>query len=304
MYRLDPILRPMVWGSELWVLSGYPERISIVADGPYKGLTINQLVAKEKGRLVGEKVYARYGDEFPLLVKFLDVHAPLSIQVHPSEELAQARHGAHGKTEMWYVIKAEQGAELMAGFSCPITPEEYERRVEDGTVTDVIAHHDIFPGDVFFIPPGRVHALLPGSYVAEIQQTSDMTYRIYDYGRKGLDGKPRELHTALAKDALDYKVYDSYKTPYVPRRNAEVELVSCPYFITSVLDLDAPLHKDLSALDSFLIVMCLEGGGTLHSAGESARIAADECMLVPASAEEIDFEPDTDSGLMVLLSHL
>ena len=160
MYKLEPILRPMIWGSELWVLSGYPERLSVVAEGPDKGMNINELVAREKGRLVGEECYRRFGDEFPLLVKFLDVHAPLSIQVHPSEEFAQARQGLHGKTEMWYVIRAEKDARLMCGFSREITPDEFTRRVADGSITDVIASHDIAPGDVFFIPTGRVHALL------------------------------------------------------------------------------------------------------------------------------------------------
>ena len=303
MYKLEPILRPMIWGSELWVLSGYPERISVVAEGPDKGMNINELVAREKGRLVGEECYRRFGDEFPLLVKFLDVHAPLSIQVHPSEEFAQARQGLHGKTEMWYVIRAEKDARLMCGFSREITPEEFTRRVADGSITDVIASHDIAPGDVFFIPTGRVHALLEGSYIAEIQQTSDSTYRIWDYNRPGLDGKPRPLHTELAKDALDYRVCDSYKTPYEPLRDAEVPLVSCEYFTTSVLELSAPFRKDLSSLDSFLIVMCLEGGALLRSEGREAKIASDECVLVPASAQDIEFIPDA-GGLKVLLSHV
>ena len=303
MYKLEPILRPMIWGSELWVLSGYPERLSVVAEGPDKGMNINELVAREKGRLVGEECYRRFGDEFPLLVKFLDVHAPLSIQVHPSEEFAQARQGLHGKTEMWYVIRAEKDARLMCGFSREITPDEFTRRVADGSITDVIASHDIAPGDVFFIPTGRVHALLEGSYIAEIQQTSDSTYRIWDYNRPGLDGKPRPLHTELAKDALDYRVCDSYKTPYEPQRDAEVPLVSCEYFTTSVLELSAPFRKDLSALDSFLIVMCLEGGALLRSEGREAKIASDECVLVPASAQDIEFIPDA-GGLKVLLSHV
>lgn len=292
----------MVWGSELWVLSGYPERISVVADGPCKGLTINELVAKEKDRLLGRENYRRFGDEFPLLVKFLDVHAPLSIQVHPSEEFAQARQGLHGKTEMWYVIRAEKDAELMAGFSSEITPEEYERRVAEGTITDVIARHRIAAGDVFFIPTGRVHALLPGSYIAEIQQTSDSTYRIWDYNRPGLDGKLRPLHTELAKDALDYKVYPDYRTEYEPQKDSEVPLVSCNYFTTSVLDLDAPFTKDLRGLDSFVIVMCLEGRGTLRCDGQSSEIAADSCILIPACAGEIAFEPGSE-GLKMLLSH-
>lgn len=292
----------MVWGSELWVLSGYPERMSVVSDGPCKGMTINELVAKEKERLLGRENYRRFGDEFPLLVKFLDVHAPLSIQVHPSEEFAQKRQGLHGKTEMWYVIRAEKDAELMAGFAQEITPEEYESKVHDGTITDVIARHRIQAGDVFFIPTGRVHALLPGSYIAEIQQTSDSTYRIWDYNRPGLDGKLRPLHTELAKEALDYRVYPEYRTQYEPRKDSEVPLVSCDYFTTSVLDLDAPFTRDLRGLDSFVIVMCLEGSGTLRCGSETAEIAADGCVLVPACAEEIEFVPGP-GGLKMLLSH-
>ncbi|MBO7604457.1 MAG: class I mannose-6-phosphate isomerase [Bacteroidales bacterium] len=303
MYSFEPILRPMVWGSELWVLSGYPERLSVVADGEHKGLTINELVALEKERLLGAEGYRRFGDEFPLLIKFLDVHAPLSIQVHPSEEFAQARQGLHGKTEMWYVVKAERDAELLAGFARQITPEEYVRRVTDGSITDVIARHKIEAGDVFFIPTGRVHALLPGAYIAEIQQTSDSTYRIWDYNRPGLDGRLRPLHTELAKEALDYKVYPEYRTPYSKQKDAEVGLVSCEYFNTSLLELSAPFRKDLSALDSFLIVMCLEGSGTLRCGSQERPLAPDGCLLVPASEESAEFVPSGD-GLKMLLCHL
>lgn len=303
IYSFEPILRPMVWGSELWVLSGYPERLSVVADGEHKGLTINELVALEKERLLGTEGYRRFGDEFPLLIKFLDVHAPLSIQVHPSEEFAQARQGLHGKTEMWYVVKAERDAELLAGFARQITPEEYVRRVTDGSITDVIARHKIEAGDVFFIPTGRVHALLPGAYIAEIQQTSDSTYRIWDYNRPGLDGRLRPLHTELAKEALDYKVYPEYRTPYSKQKDAEVGLVSCEYFNTSLLELSAPFRKDLSALDSFLIVMCLEGSGTLRCGSQERPLAPDGCLLVPASEESAEFVPSGD-GLKMLLCHL
>lgn len=304
MYSFDPILRPMVWGSELWVLSGYPERMSVVSDGPYAGLTLNELVAKEKDRLVGKSVYRRFGDEFPLLVKFLDVHAPLSIQVHPSEELASARHGAHGKNEMWYVIRAEEGAKLLSGFSRSITPADYARMAVDGSLVEAIAEHRIAPGDVFYIPTGRVHALCEGCYVAEIQQTSDMTYRIFDYGRKGLDGKPRQLHTELAADALDYTVYDSYRTGWTPNPDGEATLVDCPHFSTSLLDLGKPYEKDLSGLDSFLIVMCLEGSGTLRSGSETVPLAADQCVLVPACCSGVSFEPGAGGRFRMLLSHL
>lgn len=293
----------MVWGSELWVLSGYPERLSVVADGPCKGMTINELVAKYKASLLGAANYRRFGDEFPLLVKFLDVHDALSIQVHPSEELAQARCGQHGKNEMWYVIRAEKGAELMAGLSQQITPDEYVRRVADGTITDVLAHHSISEGDVFFIPTGRIHALLPGSYIAEIQQTSDMTYRLYDYNRPGLDGKPRELHTEQAREAIDYHVYPEYRTLYDRRKDDEVLLVECPYFSTSLLDLDRPFTLDVSGRDSFMVLMNVGGDGTVKCDGSTAELAPDGCLLVPASAEKIEFIPGS-GGLKLLVGQI
>lgn len=303
IFRLEPILRPMVWGSELWVLSGYPERMSVVADGPCKGMTINELVAEYKASLLGAENYRRFGDEFPLLVKFLDVHDALSIQVHPSEELAQARCGQHGKNEMWYVIRAEKGAELMAGLSQQITPDEYVRRVADGTITDVLAHHSISEGDVFFIPTGRIHALLPGSYIAEIQQTSDMTYRLYDYNRPGLDGKPRELHTELAKDAIDYKVYPEYRTRYRHAKDEEVLLAECPYFRTSLLDLDRPFAMDIRTRDSFMVLMNVGGSGTVSCDGEAAVLGGDGCLLIPASAQKLEFIPDA-CGLRLLVGQI
>lgn len=303
LYRLDPIHRPMVWGSELWVLSGYPQMVSIVSSGPCKGLSINELTAKYKKEFLGRGPYSRFGDSFPLLVKFLDVHAPLSVQVHPSEEFAQERQGLHGKTEMWYVVDAEPGAELMAGFSRDLTPQEYEVRVADGTITEVIAHHQIASGDVFFIPPGRVHALLTGAYIAEIQQASDSTYRIWDYNRPGLDGKPRPLHTALAKEVLDYSAHADYRTHYKPLKDSPVQLVSCEWFTTSLLDLDRPYCIDLSGLDSFVAVLCISGDGQVESATGVETLAAGSCILAPASENSIRFVP-SKQGFKVLLCHI
>ena len=303
IFRLEPILRPMIWGTELWVLSGYPERMSVVAEGPCKGMNVNELVAQFREGLVGRWAYWRYGDEFPVLVKFLDVHMPLSIQVHPSEQLARERHVAHGKNEMWYVMRAEPGAELMSGLSQQISPDEYVRKVADGTITDVIAHHKIAEGDVFFIPTGRIHALLPGSYVAEIQQTSDMTYRIYDYNRPGLDGRPRELHTELAKEAIDYHVYADYRTHYEPCKDAEVPLVRCPFFTTTLLDLNRPFTLDVSKRDSFVVLLDVGGSGTVTCDGQTVNFGADGCLLVPASAETLEFTPGPQ-GLKLLVSQL
>ena len=319
VFKFKPILKTLVWGGEKiapykgiettqehigesWELSGVQGNESIVAEGPLAGRSIASLVKEFKGRLVGESVYGRCADEFPLLIKFIDAQKDLSIQVHPSDELAAARHGCNGKTEMWYVIDAAPGAALYAGLKQAITPEEYEQRVADGSITQVLSRYEVHPGDVFFLPAGRIHAICAGCLIAEIQQTSDITYRIFDYNRPGLDGKPRELHTALAKDAIDYKVYADYQTHYTPSEDEEVELVSCPYFTTSLLDLSLPYAKDLSELDSFVVVMCLEGSGTLEVDGEEVCIGRGETILIPASADDLCLVPD--ACLKVLLSYV
>jgi mannose-6-phosphate isomerase len=333
--KFKPIFKTIVWGGEKiapykgvetaqehigesWELSGVKGNESVVAHGALAGKTIAELVKEYKGRLVGEHVYADTGDEFPLLIKFIDALSDLSVQVHPNDGLAAVRHnGSKGKTEMWYVVGAEPGAHLLAGMTEEITPDEYERRVTDGTITDVLARHDVHPGDVFFLPAGRIHAICGGCFIAEIQQTSDITYRIYDYGRLGLDGKPRELHTELAKDAIDYKVYPDYRTPYTPVKNAENEVVSCKYFTTSIYDLDQVVTKDLSDTDSFLVVMCLSGHGTLTDAepvfdaegrrgptkGHAIDLRQGETVLVPASSQNITFTP-SEEGMKVLTSYI
>ena len=342
MYPLKfrPILKTVVWGGEKiapfkhietdqhhigesWELSGVAGNESIVANGAWKGRSIADLVREYKGQLVGKHVYKNTGDQFPLLIKFIDALADLSIQVHPNDSLAYVRHnGSKGKTEMWYVVAAEPGAHLLAGLNREITPEEYERRVADGTITDVLARHAVHPGDVFFLPAGRIHAICGGCFIAEIQQTSDITYRIFDYGRLGLDGKPRQLHTELAKDAIDYTVYPDYCTAYEARKNVPVEVVSCPYFTTEVWDLDAPLHRDLSAVDSFLVVMCVEGEGMLEDSepvfiegpdgklvpgptkGHTCKIRRGETVLIPATSKSVRFKPAQGSGLKLVTSHI
>ena len=315
----EPIFRPMVWGGEKipaykgvetsvehigesWEISAYGEKISVVAEGPLKGRDLNSLVREYKGELVGEKVYASSGNQFPLLIKFIDALADLSIQVHPDDAMALRVHGAgaKGKTEMWYVISADPGACLYSGLTKEITPEEYERRVQDGSITDVLARYEVHPGDVFFLPAGRVHAICSGCFIAEIQQTSDYTYRIWDYGRLGLDGKPRELHTELAKQAIDYKVYpEGYRTHYVPVKDAEVKLVSCPFFTTCLYDLSKPFEKDLSGVDSFVVIMCLEGSGllecTVPGLDDPCQVSIKQgtTVLIPASASSLRFIPSS-----------
>ena len=301
--KFKPILKTLVWGTESWELSGVMNNESVVAEGPLAGKTIAELTKEYKGQLVGKHVYENTGDEFPMLVKFIDAKQDLSIQVHPNDEVAAARHnGSKGKTEMWYVIGTQPGAHLLVGLKEKITPEIYEQKVADGTITDVLCRYDIQPGDVFFLPAGRIHAICGGSYIAEIQQTSDLTYRIYDYNRPGLDGKPRQLHTEWAKTAIDYTVYDNYRTEYTREKDEEMQVADCPYFTTSVYDLTLPYAKDLSDIDSFMVVMCLEGSGTLEVDGEEMSIGQGETVLIPADADDICFIPE--DGMKVLTSYI
>ena len=318
--KFEPIFKTLVWGGEKiapykgieteqkhigesWELSGVAGNESVVAEGPLKGKSIAELVKEYKGELVGEHVYANTGDEFPLLIKFIDALTDLSIQVHPNDELAAIRHnGSKGKTEMWYVVDAAPGAHLLTGLTEKITPEQYAAKVADGTITDVLARYDVHPGDVFFLPAGRIHAICGGCFIAEIQQTSNITYRIYDYGRLGLDGKPREVHTELAKDAIDYTVYPDYRTHYSPEQDEEQEVVSCQYFTTSIYDLTLPYAKDLSGIDSFMVVMCLSGSGTLEVDGNEIPVRQGETVLIPASADDICFIPE--DGMKVLTSYI
>ena len=318
--KFEPIFKTLVWGGEKiapykdieteqkhigesWELSGVAGNESVVAEGPLKGKTIAELVKEYKGELVGEHVYANTGDEFPLLIKFIDALTDLSIQVHPHDELAAVRHnGSKGKTEMWYVVDAAPGAHLLTGLTEKITPEQYAAKVADGTITDVLARYDVHPGDVFFLPAGRIHAICGGCFIAEIQQTSNITYRIYDYGRLGLDGKPREVHTELAKDAIDYTVYPDYRTHYSPEQDEEQEVVSCQYFTPSIYDLTLPYAKDLSGIDSFMVVMCLSGYGTLEVDGAEVPVRQGETVLIPATADDICFVPD--GSMKVLTSYI
>ena len=319
--KFEPLLTTFVWGGEKiapykgidsqeknigesWEVSDVEGRVSVVANGPLAGKTLSQLVKEYKGRLVGNHVYENTGDVFPLLLKFIDALKDLSIQVHPSDELAaRLQPGNKGKTEMWYVISADPGAKLYSGLSKALTAEQLAAKAADGSITEALACYEVHPGDVFFLPPGRIHAICGGCFIAEIQQTSDITYRIYDYGRMGLDGKPRQLHLEQAKLAVDYKVYpEGYRTRYEPAQDEEVELISCPYFTTSVLDLILPYAKDLSELDSFFTVMCIEGSGSLEVDGEEISIRQGETVLIPADADDVCFIPE--EGMKLLTSYI
>ena len=312
--EFKPILKSVVWGGERiapfkgietsqdhigesWELSGVPGNESVVSGGAFDGRSLGDLVREFRGRLVGEKVWKDSGEVFPLLIKFIDAAGDLSIQVHPDDALAASLHGPEfrGKTEMWYVVDAAPGAHLLSGLSKEITPEQYGTMVEDGSITDVLARHEVHPGDVFFLPAGRIHAICSGCFIAEIQQTSDLTYRIYDYKRPGLDGKPRQLHTEEAKLAIDYKVYPEYRGSYRPCKNSRVELVKCKYFTTSLFDIDHAVEEDLSVLDSFAVVMCISCSGTVESDGSSVKLSRGTTVLIPAENKKLRLIPDGEA---------
>lgn len=304
-FKFVPYLKSVLWGGERiaiykgidtdqhaigesWEVSGVPGHESVVAEGEDKGLTLPQLIDRYRGALVGEAVYEKYGNTFPLLVKLIDAKRDLSLQVHPNDELAMKRHGSRGKTEMWYIIDADEGASIYAGLSQSITPDEYERMVADNTVMDVVARHESHAGDLFFLPAGRIHAIGAGNLLAEIQETSDITYRIYDYGRLDANGQPRQLHTELAKDAIDYNVYGNYKSVYEHVSSGEVRLIKCDYFDIRKVVVTCACDIDASQCDSFRIIMCLEGAvEVVDNFSNVTEMHRGETILVPAATSSL-----------------
>ena len=297
--KFEPYLKSVLWGGEQiaeykgittdqhnigesWEISGVAGHESVVLGGDDAGMNLRELIQKYKGALVGEKVYAQFGDVFPLLIKIIDAKRDLSVQVHPDDALAKVRHNSYGKTEMWYIIKAYEGAPIYAGLSKQIDPKQYEQCVAENTIMDVIARHDSHAGDLFFLPAGRIHAIGGGNLLAEIQQTSDITYRVYDFGRLDANGNPRELHTEQAKDAIDYTVYDNYVGEYDREAKGETPLVKCEYFDVKRVLVDGEISIDAST-DSFMVVMCLDGEVTLtDNFGAETVAKKGESILVPA----------------------
>ena len=308
LFKFEPLLKQTIWGGnkivafkhiqsdmenvgESWEVSGVPGDESVVANGECKGKTLNEVLAEMKQKLVGEANYKRFGDRVPLLITFIDARQDLSIQVHPDDDTAHRQGKAMGKTEMWYVMDSDEDASLKVGLKKKITPEEYARMVEDDTICDALGNYKVKSGDCFFIPAGRIHAICSGSFIAEIQQTSDVTYRIYDYKRKDKNGNYRELHTKEAAEAIDYTVLDDYRTEYTPVKNEATQLVSCPLFTTAVYDLTEPMTLDYSELDSFVILIALKGEGSiLTSSGNSYSFREGESILLPATTEMVKVE--------------
>ncbi len=302
--KFKPIIKETIWGGnklnsvlgksipsdkcgESWELSGVQGNISTVTNGFLKGNNIQELTEIYLGELVGDKVYDKFGIEFPLLIKFIDANDVLSIQVHPDDEMSKKRHNAYGKTEMWYILENELNAELICGFKKEVSKEEYLKALAEGKLKDILNSEKVAPGDCFFIPAGRVHAIGAGILLAEIQQTSDITYRIYDFDRKDAAGKSRELHTELAVDVIDYTAQTEYKTQYEEKLNQTVSLVDCEYFTTRTLSFDATLARDFNLIDSFVIYIATEGSfEIIYNNGETILVEKGETVLVPASLKE------------------
>ncbi len=313
--KFNPILKSAIWGGdkiipfknlecnqqnigESWELSGVAGSESVVANGKLAGLTITELLKKYKDRLIGVENYKRFGDEFPLLIKFIDAKDDLSIQVHPNDTLAAERHNSKGKTEMWYVVDAEPEAKLRSGFEREITPNEYVRRVEDDSVTEVLKEYSVAKGDLFFLPAGRIHSIGAGCFIAEIQQTSNITYRIYDFNRTDAAGQPRELHTEQAKDAIDYHVMSDYRTVY-DKQAADhvVKMVDCNYFKTSILNLSKPMRLDYIQLDSFVIYICTQGEASVND----IPLRQGETLLLPATIAMVNIDT---AGCTIIATHI
>jgi len=306
--KFEPVCLEKIWGGnrlksllnkvynlkncgESWEISGVEGNVSVVANGFLKGNDLSELIEIYMGDLVGDKVYEKFGTEFPLLIKFIDAQDDLSIQVHPNDELSKERHNAFGKTEMWYVVDVAEGALINSGFNQPVDREKYLEYLENGNLIDLLKYDEAKVGDVFFIPAGRVHAIGKGSLVAEIQQTSDVTYRIFDYNRKDDKGNERELHTDLALDAIDFSYLDDYKTKYAAELNNSTEIVSCKYFTTNILEFDKTIEKDYFKIDSFVIYITLEGNFEIETENGVEKTGKGETVLIPANIELLKLNP-------------
>ncbi|MEP1486976.1 MAG: type I phosphomannose isomerase catalytic subunit [Algibacter sp.] len=314
--KFNPVYSYRIWGGEKlktvlnkqyeedligesWEISDVEDNETTVSEGELKGLTLRQLAEQFKGDFVGHKVYENFGTEFPLLIKFIDAKTPLSIQVHPSNELAKERHNSFGKNEMWYIMQADEDAELIVGFNQDVEKDAYVNHVENGTLTDILNIEKVKRGDTFYIPTGRVHAIGSGVLLAEIQQTSNITYRIYDYNRvDAKTGETRELHTELAVDAIDYNFYDDYQTEYTAETNKSTKLVHSPYFKTNIVEVNGEVNRDYTNTDSFVIYMCVEGGLELECEEGKYALNTGETILLPAVTKHVKLTSSVNTRIL------
>ena len=303
-FKFKPNLKNVLWGGdkiadfkdttfdshnvgESWEISGLKGHENIVAGGEYDGLSLRQLIKRFKAQVVGRRVYSKFRNEFPLLVKFIDACKDLSVQVHPNEDLARRRHHCSGKAEMWYIIHSEPLASIFAGMNQTITPKEYLQHMNNGTLLSALAHYNTHEGDIFFLPAGRIHSIGAGNLILEIQQASDITYRIYDYDRIDINGKPRELHTDLAIEAIDYTISSDCLRRY-PNIKGRTNLINSIFFDVDRIIVDGNHHLDMPH-DTFLCLMCIDGEATIDCGNNCPEtIKRGESILVPACVKYID----------------
>ena len=318
--KFDTIFKEKIWGGtkindvlgkdfsplkncgETWEISGVEGNLSRVSDGPLQGMTIPEITSIFKEDFVGKKVYEKYGNDFPLLIKFIDATQDLSIQVHPNDQLAKERHNSLGKTEMWYVLQADKGAKLISGFNKDTSKEEYLEYLNNGKLSELLNEESVKAGDAFFLPAGRVHTIGKGLLIAEIQQSSDITYRIYDFDRTDEEGNKRELHTEEALDALDYNVYPDYKIQIQKSLNEVVPLAESEYFQTNLLEFSTGIIREHYNKDSFVIYVCIEGEAEITTLGHTAKISMGNTVLVPQKFPEVHIK--TNSGFKMLETYL
>jgi len=313
--KFHPILKEKVWGGkklkillnktttsdkvgESWELSGLRNNVSVVSEGEFKGQTLNQLISKYKQDLLGEKVFKKFGTEFPLLIKFIDAADDLSVQVHPDDKTAQKLYGQNGKNELWYILDSDEDAELILGLNKTIDSEEFRNAINTNKITNYLNPFKVQKGDVFFIPAGRIHAVKKGVLLAEIQQASDVTYRIYDWNRKGLDGKYRDLHIDKACNVAELKPEKSYRSEYPEKINAFVSCEKKPFFTVNLLKFDEEIYRDYSKSDSFKVYICTKGQFRLKYSKNETKLSFGETVLLPAIIHKISFIPDEESELL------
>jgi mannose-6-phosphate isomerase len=314
--KFAPLFRDKIWGGskirellgydvgalpncgEAWLISGVDGEPTLISNGYLAGNELNELVEVFMGDLVGDAVYERFGDQFPILFKILDSNDWLSVQVHPNDQLAAARGTGFGKTECWYVLQADEHASLIAGFNTEMDRDRYEKAFVNGQLKDILNVEQVKAGDVFYMPAGRVHALGPGCLIAEIQQTSDTTYRIYDWDRVDSQGKSRQLHTNEALDAIDFNKPESYRTNYQAVTNQAAKLIDSPFFSINLITLDKVLIKDYSNLDSFVILFAAEGSFSVHWQEETVETGKAETILLPAALGEVEIRPEGNAVIL------
>jgi len=302
--KFNPILKERLWGGtklkevlgkpskseitgESWELSGVPGDISKVSNGELTGVSLQTLINDYPEELLGKSVVKRFGKEFPILIKFIDAKQDLSIQLHPNDALAKQRHDSFGKTEMWYVMDADKDANLIVGFNKDVTKEEYSKSLEANTLLDLLNYEAVKEGDTFFINTGKIHAIGAGVLLAEIQQTSDVTYRVFDFNRKDKNGDLRELHTEMALDAMHYHKKDDFIVHYPSESDTVNKMVDSPYFKTNFIEITNTLKQDITQRESFTIYMCVGGKVEINTEFGSAKISNGETVLIPAITNQI-----------------